>query len=97
MIVGLGVLLSDGLLDKKSTYFILASEFFLAVREVTSIAFDTMAVLSEMFAQSSLVQVVQLLSTVLLLRLDDRNWHKLCDGLLLLVAAIVISLRLQRL
>ena len=67
------------------------------MRKVASISFDAMPVLGKVLAECSLVQVVELLSTRLLLRLDDRNWHKLCERLLLLLATVAVSLPLQRL
>ena len=97
MIAVLGVIAGLELPDKKSTYFILTSEFFLAMREVASISFHAVSVLGIMLAQSGLVQVVKLLPSRLLLRLDDRHWYKLCHRCLLLLDTVAFSLPLQRL
>ena len=46
---------------------------------MTSISFDAVFVLRVVFAQRGLVQIIQLLSSLLLLRLHDRNWHVLSE------------------
>ena len=52
-----------------NTYLIFSSEFYLAVGEMTAMSFHTILVLLEMLAQCSLIQVVELLATLLLLGL----------------------------
>ena len=43
---------------------------------MTAIALDAVLVLGEVFAESRLVKVVELLPTRLLLLLHDRNWRE---------------------
>ncbi len=51
------------------TYLIFSSEFYLAVGEMTAMSLHTILVLLEMLAQCSLIEVVELLATLLLLGL----------------------------
>jgi hypothetical protein len=58
---------------------------------MAAIAFDTVLVLGEMLAQSRLIQVVQLLATLILLRLHDGYWNELRNRLLLGLGGCTLS------
>ncbi len=51
------------------TYLIFSSELYFTMGEMTAMSFDTIFVLLEMLAQCSLIEVVELLATLLLLGL----------------------------
>ena len=59
------------------TYFIFASQFIIAVSEVTAIPLDAVLVLRKMLTKRSLIEVVELLALALGLLLHNRNWDEL--------------------
>ena len=46
---------------------------------MAAIALNTVLMLSEVLAKSSLIQIVELLATLLWLSLHDGNWYELSD------------------